>query len=491
LKLGNKLLGFKYEKDVSEHIPKKWRLCIEALKNAPNQFCTLEELIIAMGYKNGIADRKAAQVAIYKLKSKGCLTSVCEKVELGATKKRRLFIEESQALTEWLNRLNSEETKEKFLPLFQKYFEWVKANGYYNTPDDMIKSRQEQENTLREAFKHIKPIQNYLKTANLSSGDSRSTYIAIRSFYKHNQAELPKWEIKDRKDGVFRIQTPQEPITLEEMRQLLINAPIREQAIFLISLQAGLDRSTLAKAFNPYAWTQLSKQLGSDFNNWDLSKAPIRINLIRIKTQTPYYTFISIDALKALQSWLKVRQTLTNKPIQNDEPIFITRQRTPIRKEQLSVMFNNLAIRAGLETKKYGKASEVRYRFHEHELRDTFKSACSANGVNTVASEYFIGHTIDKLGYDKSPDVYPEVYRQEYKKVEPYLNVISKPQAQLDKMEKNLTNKDKEIQNLKQQNEQLQVHLLDLNSRIDKVVDWMNENDPSIKKASKNNEGDT
>jgi hypothetical protein len=137
-----------------------------------------------MGYKNGLADRRAAQVAIYKLKSKGCLTSVCEKVEVSATKKRRLFIEQSPVVADWMGRLNSEETKEKFLPLFQKYFEWVKAKGYYKTPDEMIKNRQEQENTLKEAFKHIQPIQDYLKASKLSQGVIRSTYIAIRSFYK-------------------------------------------------------------------------------------------------------------------------------------------------------------------------------------------------------------------------------------------------------------------------------------------------------------------
>ncbi len=417
-------------------------MCLSTLKQAPNQFCTLDELITAMNYKNGIADKKAAQVAIYKLKSRGCLTSVCEKVEFQATKQRRLFVQQSQALSDWMNRLNSDETKEKFLPLFQKYFEWVKNKGYYGTPDEMIKARQEQENTLKEAFKHIQLIIDYLKLSNLSEGDIRSTYIAIRSFYKHNQAELPKWEIKIRKDSNLKIKTPQEPITLEEMRQLLINAPIREQAIFLISLQCGLDRSTFAKAFNLFAWEQISKQLGADCENWDITRAPIRINLIRIKTQEHYYSFISTDALKSLQSWLKVRQTLTNRPIQVGEPIFITRQRTPVRKEQLSTMFNNLAIRAGLEVKKYGKASEVRYRFHEHELRDTFKSACTANGVNHVVSEFFIGHSIDRLGYDKSPNAYPEVYKQEYKKVEQYLNVISKPQAQVDRLEKKLEEKE-------------------------------------------------
>ncbi len=212
--------------------------------------------------------------------------------------------------------------------------------------------------------------------------------------------------------------------------------------------------------------------MGADYENWDTTRAPIRINLIRIKTQVPYYSFISTDALKSLQSWLKVRQTLTNKAIQIGEPIFITRQRTPIRKEQLSTMFNNLAIRAGLEVKKYGKASEVRYRFHEHELRDTFKSACTMSGVNHIMSEFFIGHNIDRLGYDKSPNGYPEVYRQEYRKVEPYLNVISKPQAQVDRLEKNLEEKEQ--------------HIAEQSKKMDELTARLNQLAYAVRSGAKN-----
>jgi hypothetical protein len=35
-----------------------------------------------------------------------------------------------------------------------------------------------------------------------------------------------------------------------------------------------------------------------------------------------------------------------------------------------------------------------------------------------MIAEYLIGHTIDKLGYDKSPQVYPDHFKFEYAKVE-------------------------------------------------------------------------
>jgi hypothetical protein len=53
--------------------------------------------------------------------------------------------------------------------------------------------------------------------------------------------------------------------------------------------------------------------------------------------------------------------------------------------------------------------------------------------VNQVTSEFFLGHTIDKLGYDKSPRYDEEWFKREYMKVEPYLNLISNPHGDLDK----------------------------------------------------------
>jgi len=155
--------------------------------------------------------------------------------------------------------------------------------------------------------------------------------------------------------------------------------------------------------------------------------------------------------VKALQQWLNVRKTLMGKPIQNGEAIFLTSQRSPLKKESISTIFNRLAIAAGLEPKKYGKASEIRYRFHAHELRDTFRSACTVAGVAHTVAEYMIGHAIDKLGYDKSPMVYPEHFRSEYAKVEPMLNIFSSQAIglrKIEELERKLSDKDQVIETL-------------------------------------------
>lgn len=73
------------------------------------------------------------------------------------------------------------------------------------------------------------------------------------------------------------------------------------------------------------------------------------------------------------------------------------------------------------------KTDVNRYRVHPHRLRKLFKSLCSTHGVDEVVSEWCMGHDIDRLGYDESPDLDEKFFRDEYKKVEPSLNVISNP----------------------------------------------------------------
>jgi hypothetical protein len=55
---------------------------------------------------------------------------------------------------------------------------------------------------------------------------------------------------------------------------------------------------------------------------------------------------------------------------------------------------------------------------------------CTLSGVAPVASELFLGHSIDKLGYDKSPRYSEDWFRSQYEKVEPRLNLLSNPSGE-------------------------------------------------------------
>jgi hypothetical protein len=72
------------------------------------------------------------------------------------------------------------------------------------------------------------------------------------------------------------------------------------------------------------------------------------------------------------------------------------------------------------------RGATVRYPFHSHEVRDVLASLAKRTGADPVAVNWFLGHSIDKLRYDKSPWDAPELYRLEYLKLaRPSLNPIS------------------------------------------------------------------
>jgi len=466
--------GWKFIKDTTQHIYPKERQALDLLKEA--SVLTVEELGAKMNYKYGKATEKAVEITAYRLKSKGLIEPIISLVEGQVSKEMRLLSESSKAVKDWMRRLNSKETQEKFLFLFLRYFDWIRKNNHFPTPDAMLDHKQLAQND-KERYLHINLIEDYLAQAKLPASQEKSVYTAIRSFYKHNKAALPQFNIKF-KDKTAKASVPQQPITLEEVKILLTNANPREKGIFLSMLQCGMDRSTFCDSFNLQAWHQLVKQLGSENpENWDVSKAPIRINLTRPKTQTIYYSFLSNDALKALQAWLKVRETLTGQPMKDGEPLFLTSQRQTMKDDNVSGLFNRLAIVSGLESKKFGKPSEVRYRFHCHELRDTLKSACTVAGVSQAVSEYILGHNIDKLGYDKSPIAYPEHYRAEYQKVEPMINIFSNENINVKKLadlEKKTEDKEKVVQ-----------ALIENGSKKDKEIEELRERMMKLENISK------
>jgi hypothetical protein len=69
------------------------------------------------------------------------------------------------------------------------------------------------------------------------------------------------------------------------------SVPVRDKAILSVLLYMGLDESTLATQFNFYAYPQIAKALGERFDDWDVERGPVRINLVRPKMMTKYYTF--------------------------------------------------------------------------------------------------------------------------------------------------------------------------------------------------------
>jgi hypothetical protein len=91
------------------------------------------------------------------------------------------------------------------------------------------------------------------------------------------------------------------------------------------------------------------------------------------------------------------------------DPIFLSSKGQPIYEALVAIIVRESSFRAGVQRSMPGTK---RYRIHGHEFRDTFKTTCRVAGVDGAVSEFFIGHSIDPLGHDKSPWAYPEHFRE-------------------------------------------------------------------------------
>ncbi len=278
----------------------------------------------------------------------------------------------------------------------------------------------------KERFKHLDILKTYVRSKKTGTNDRQNTWCAVRSFYEYHRLPLPYLP----RNEASRIFKPSEtdkqralelaPLRLDEVKTLIMNLPQPYRAALMVMFQGAMGLSEFAQ-FNENAWRSLGDELDKP--------GPSRVDLYRSKISRTnvkkYYTFISDDAKTLIKQWLPVRPK-----VESPKHLFLTfnkntRSWVPIRAALIGNAITKASKKAGL-IKENGLG---RYHIHAHEVRDLFKSLCTLSGVNHVASELFLGHTVDKLGYDKSPQYDVEFFRNEYHKVEPQLNLLSNPKG--------------------------------------------------------------
>lgn len=268
-------------------------------------------------------------------------------------------------------------------------------------------------------------------------------YSSIRSFYSHNRVSLPKEPLRFN-DGNSVAIKDQGSIMLDQVRKAVSHkgCSVRDRAIILCMVQSGMDDSTLADVFNCVALPQLTKHFATkDHNAWSLEECPVRIDLVRPKNGYRYYSFLDRDAIDSLKDWLNVRLSITGKEIvlepskkpnelPRSDPIFIVKDGQQMRAYLVSKIFRDVAVEAGIIVRPSEKAERFkgasrRYAFHSHEVRDLLRSLARVCGVDGPVANFFLGHDIDKYGYDKSPWNFPDHFREQYRKMSPFINVLT------------------------------------------------------------------
>ncbi len=251
---------------------------------------------------------------------------------------------------------------------------------------------------------------------------------SIESYFMHNYAKIGiQFDPKKR----YRINTQAKgertSFTLNDLYVLLTEGrpTLLQKAAFMCKFQRGLDNSTFCDGFNFEAWEQLVEYFGTeDYENWDESKCPVPIEIVRLKTQYNHVGFLDVDAIHLLKKWLKKREELVGKKIRKGDPIFINQKGFAVKYLFFTRALRKLSRSAKMDKKLKGYERSVRYEQNSHELRDLLNSTLEAYGAGGYLAEHVIGHK-QKSSYTKTEQLYLEKMRKQFGKASEAINIFS------------------------------------------------------------------
>lgn len=330
------------------------------------------------------------------------------------------------------------------------------------TVEDLLQAYQESNN---QGIGFERFIKEYLmdenEHKNKSKGYMGNIVSSIKSYFEKNECKIEiHFNVNVAHDEVLESITDQiATLSLDDLLELLTTGKpsIIEKAVVLCKFHSGVDNSTFADRLNFEAYPQLIKWFGTDdFENWDLEKCPVIINLTRIKVGFPHISCLDRDAIKAMQKALEWRYKKTGQPMKVGQAIFLNTKLRPITDRWISDLIPKLATRSGIQKTYETKLNKKNIKT-SHELRDLLKSTLRSCGVSAYASNHLIGHT-PRDSYEKESILYPEKIRLEFIKASKMLNIFTGFTNYVkygDESEKKLEKIQSEVDMIKQENANL------------------------------------
>jgi hypothetical protein len=252
-------------------------------------------------------------------------------------------------------------------------------------------------------------------------------YCAIRAYFDRNDTPINfKFNAKIKYDESNGDEEKPE-VTLEDLLKILtVGRPsIMEKAVIVCKFQRGLDNSTFVDRFNYQVWEQLVEWFGTEeYQRWDEQRCPVPIKLTRIKNQFSHIGFLDVDAIHAIQDYLKIRYEKTGTIMQKGLPLFINKHNEPIKDSWISGLIRRLAKKSGIQTILQNYEASTRYKQNSHELRDLLKSTLIDCGTRLDVADHIIGHK-PKDSYEKQNELYPTSLRAEFMKASKRINMFS------------------------------------------------------------------
>jgi len=356
----------------------------------------------------------------------------------------------------WLDGLSPRSVR-SHLPLLLKFFGFCGVSAVEAVEFQRV-------NAL--SYRFVDAVYEWFNGQNLGAGTKRFRASMVRGFFLANRVPLPKDKHRFRSEKAKVVGE----LTVDEFRKIVVSCNLTYKAAFLIQFQSGSGVGELLyinESLAPHVWDEVRK-----------GQKIIRLVMPGRKQNRnvhPYYSFIGTDAVDAL------RQLFHSRGWKQDSVLFRTLRDDPVSANSLQTYFRSQAVKLGLiksETPKclkcgaetvkqrfrkngankthylctschcslpsseYGISQNmwggVRYRMRTHELRDLFRTefhrAQTYNGADSACGEFFMGHSIDKLKYDKI--MRDKTYAlEQYRRAMPFLNVLSEDPRKVERAE--------------------------------------------------------
>lgn len=292
------------------------------------------------------------------------------------------------------------------------------------------------------------------KFCNSLSDKAPKTFVfkiaAVKSFFEENEAAFPKKEVKKfrMRNNMTRIS----PITIDkvfsksELKKILSHGGLREKALFLTLVSSGM---------------RISETLQLKPNDIDFDNDPpmIKIKKEYTKTKEKRVTFISYEAAEYLQQWLKVKDDYLEKYshcIQNiDKDIYKEKKDDRVFPFTANggawKMLHKMLKNSGYDDKVEDLENVERYEFHLHSFRKFFRTNLAVE-MPVDMIEALMGHsgylTDSYRRYQDNPSLMFEPYKKSV-----HMVTIFEVPPDLTGIHEQLTEKDKEIEELRHQME--------------------------------------
>lgn len=315
---------------------------------------------------------------------------------------------EDQSIRTWRSRIR-DSTFETYASAFKGFMDSLEATKFKGfTPDGLIEHQHRA--TKDTEYEILDVAQTWANSRNdLRRGTKGFMLKAVKSFFDHNRASLPR-----DKSFKLRSEVPPVPTLLksEEIRQVCLKSNRTFRAAFMVMFTSFLDQESFV-FWSDTGRAEMEEQLQK-------GDEVIRIRIAGRKgtrNEEWFTTYLGGDGLKALKDYLEERG-------REPGPIFVNQFGDGLTKNALTMYWLRKLRELGLLIPQAG--STERYGKGLHNLRDVARSLWARSGVDGKLAEAFMGHlsAVDPYGYNQSHR--DEGYAKgQYRKVLPFLNLLS------------------------------------------------------------------